>query len=206
MSALRTILAEAHPSWFGVEPALIEPARQSVVGRRLLARWLLAESAGALLAPMPGDAFGACALRWSRERVARMSRDLGALAFAPAIRAEVRREPVRRLKLALDTSYLLALDRTVWDGKADPVVASRLSRRLDQTLAADPERNDALFALLDHQGRGELRAWALRHDPALADWAMLLRPREDAADAHLPRAPVERVYAHHLARAQQQAA
>ena len=56
-----------------------------------------------------------CAGRGRNSR--QLSRDLGALAFAPAIRAEVRREPVRQLKRALGNSYLLALDKQVWDGR-----------------------------------------------------------------------------------------
>ncbi|MGJ7904803.1 hypothetical protein, partial [Lysobacter sp. 1R34A] len=60
--ALRTILTEVDPSWHGagtdtIDPELLVSARQSPLGRRLLARWLAAD-APALLAPQPAEGFG----------------------------------------------------------------------------------------------------------------------------------------------------
>lgn len=206
--ALRTILTEVDPSWHGagtdtIDPELLVSARQSPLGRRLLARWLAAD-APALLAPQPGEGFGAAARRWPRARMARLVRDLGALAYAPAIRSEVRREPVRRLKQALDNSYLLALDSLVWDGKVQAQLGAQLSAELDAALRAS-ETDQLLFDLLDGRGRTELRVWAERRDPGLADWSRLLLPRlthEASASlgTHLPPEAVERLYAHHGAR------
>jgi hypothetical protein len=135
--------------------------------------------------------------------VTALMRDLGALAFAPAIRAEVRREPVRRLKQALGNSYLLALDNTVWNGRVDPEAARRLAAELAQALAADAASEDhtALYALLDRQGHAELIEWAGSHERALGEWARLLQPRDAALDqARLPEKAVQRVYAHHQSR------
>jgi hypothetical protein len=207
-AALRTILTEVDPSWHGtgndrIAPELLAAARDSAIGRRMLARWLAANDAPALLAPQPGAGFGAAALRWPRARMARLVRDLGALAYAPAIRAEVRREPVRRLKVALDNSYLLALDSLVWDGKVQANLGAQLAAEIDQALRAGDDQ--PLFDLLDRRGRAELRLWAERRDPGLADWSRLLLPRElhDNAPtlfAHLPPDVVERLHTHHGAR------
>lgn len=207
-AALRTILTEADPSWHGtgadaIAPELLAAARDSAIGRRLLARWLAAAHAPALLAPQPGAGFGAAAVRWPRARMARLVRDLGALAYAPAIRAEVRREPVRRLKHALDNAYLLALDSLVWDGKVQLHLGAQLVAEIDHALRVEDDR--PLFDLLDRRGRAELRLWAQRRDPGLADWSRLLLPRaldDDAPTlvAHLPPEVVERLYTHHGAR------
>ncbi|MEH6422404.1 hypothetical protein [Pseudomonas sp. CGJS7] len=208
-AALRTILAGIDPSWHGtgndrIAPELLNAARDSAIGRRLLARWLAATDAPALLAPQPGAGFGAAAVRWPRERVARLVRDLGALAYAPAIRAEVRREPVRRLKSALDNSYLLALDSLVWDGKVQATLGAQLAAEIDHALRAS-DSDQPLFDLLDRRGRAELRLWAERRDPGLADWSRLLLPRGSfdnapALVAHLPPEVVERLHTHHGAR------
>lgn len=182
-------------------------ACESALGRRLLARWLAAGPAAALLAPAPGDGFAAVAGRWPRARLALLIRDLGALAFAPAIRAEIRRTPVRRLKDALGNSYLLALDRTVWDGHVAPPVTKRLKDALNAVLvdavADDGDDNSddaALLQAFDRQGRNELRAWALRNDVALGEWMTLLHPFEDAGAAHIPDAPALKLCLHHAAR------
>lgn len=208
-AALRTILTEIDPSWHGtgndrIAPELLAAARESALGRRLLARWLAANDVPALLAPQPGAGFGAAALRWPRARMARLIRDLGALAYAPAIRSEVRREPVRRLKQALDNSYLLALDSLVWDGKVQASLGAQLAAEIDQALRAS-ETDQPLFDLLDRRGRAELRLWAERRDPGLADWSRLLLPRgaQDNAPglvAHLPPDVIERLHTHHGAR------
>lgn len=202
--ALQTLLAEVDPSWHdALEPELLSRARDSRLGRRLLARWLAAGAASTLLAPAPGAGPLDTVARWPRAGVAALTRDLGTLAYAPAIRAEVRREPVRRLKQALGNSYLLALDNTVWNGRVDPTLAARLSAGLEQALAADAanENQAALYALLDRQGRAELNEWANSHERALAEWSRLLQPRDAGFDpAHLPEKPLLRVYAHHQSR------
>lgn len=207
-AALRTILAEVDPSWHDdgpqrIDAGLLAAARDSALGRRLLARWLAAADAPALLAPQPGEGFGAAALRWPRARVQRLVRDLGALAYAPAIRAEVRRDPVRRLKQALDNAYLLALDSLVWDGKVQAQLGAQLFAELDAALRDSDDR--PMLDLLDRRGRAELRIWAERRDPGLADWSRLLLPRALHAPslslvAHLPPEAVERLHAHHGAR------
>ena len=205
---LHALLAEVDPGWYAAEAdgaapdaGLLARAQTSALGQRLLTRWLAAGAASALLAPTPGKDHSAITAQWSRAQLAALVRDVGVLAYAPAIRAEIRREPVRRLKRALGNSYLLALDQTVWDGRIDATLLARLSTEFGEALAADPRHDDRLFAMFDAQGRGELRAWALIRNPALADWTALLHPRETPRAAHLPEKPMLRVYTHHELRA-----
>lgn len=205
---LQALLSEVDPAWYAADAAAAAPdarllarAQTSALGQRLLARWLAADAASALLAPSPGKEHAAIVALWSRAQIAALVRDAGVLAYAPAIRAEVRRDPVRRLKRALGNSYLLALDQTVWDGRIDATLLARLSTEFGQALAADPKHDDRLYAMFDAQGRGELRAWALKRNPALADWIALLHPRETPRAAHLPEKPMLRVYTHHETRA-----
>jgi len=211
--SLQAVFAEIHPDWYRrsgedgreaapFDDALLRQARDSVLGRRMLARWLLCDIGGELLAPRPDGATAAPVVRWPRARLAGLLRDLGALAFAPVIRAEVRREPVRQLRRALGNGYLLALDKQVWDGKVEPPVAARLRASLAVAGALPGDQDDAaLHALLDHQGRGELLAWAAQTDPALAEWLRLQYPPETPAEAHLPQPQVRFLHDHHLARA-----
>lgn len=210
--SLQTVLAEVAPGWYAgddgdaPDPALIRRARGSALGERILARWLLAEHAQALLAPQPQREIGAAAVRWPRGRLGPFLRDLGVLSMAPAIRAEVGRDAVRRLKQLLGNSYLLALDRTVWDGRVPADVLMQLGADLAVALKTDATDGvDAsgatLYALLERRGRAELRAWAAEHDAALGEWTTLLHPREDDAPAVLPAKQVQLLHEHHLARA-----
>jgi hypothetical protein len=211
--SLQAVFAEIHPDWYGqadgdgrestpLSPELLQRARDSALGRRMLARWLMRDAGvgGELLAPRPDGALAAAVVRWPRARLATLLRDVGALAYAPAIRAEVRREPVRLLRRALGNSYLLALDKQVWDGQVPPPVAARLRAALAGTLTGVPDAT-ALHALLDHQGRCELHVWAAQADPALAEWVLLQSPREAPVAEHLPRQQVQFLHDHHLARA-----
>ncbi len=208
--SLQTVLAEIDSSWYAadgeaaMEPALLNRARGSVLGERILARWLLAAGhAGALLTRTPQHEVGSEAVRWPRARLQPFVRDLGVLAYAPAIRAEVGRDAVRQLKQALGNSYLLALDRTVWDGRVDAQAAARMGANLRGAIAAGDQAHAALIDALEHQGRGELRGWEAQEARALAEWAALLQPRahEAPAAAVLPAGQVRMLYEHHLGRA-----
>lgn len=206
---LQAVFAAVDGDWFhqpdaaapeAIDAALLERAAASALGRRMLARWLMAQVDGALFAPRPDGALPAAVLRWPRAVLSPLLRDLGVLAHAPAIRAEVRREPVRQLRRALGNSYLLALDKQVWDGEVDAALAARLRAALDAALRV--RGDDApLLGLLERHGRGELQAWAAQHDPALAEWTLLQFPREPLPTAHLPEAQVRFLHDHHLARA-----
>jgi hypothetical protein len=206
--SLRALLAEVDPGWLEdaagapLDPALARRACDSAIGRRLLASSLAAGAGAALLAPDPVRDPGGIRVRWPRGRLDALCRDLGILAHAPPIRAEVGREPVRRLKAALGNSYMLALDRTVWEGVMPPEPLQALTAEFKAALATTMASDDPapLFAIFDRRGRAELCAWARRRDAALADWCTLLHPRAPILPAFLPEKPVLRVYTHHEAR------
>lgn len=207
--SVQALLAEVDPGWFArngeaLDPRLLAPGRRSRLGLRLLARTLLEAGAGqALLAPRPGASTPITILRWPRAKLGPLVRDLGVLAYAPLIRAEVRREPVRRIKKALGNSYLLALDPTVWDARVDRQVLSRLQQQWDALFAQllqTPADDGPLFTLLERQGRGELRRWAEQRDRPLAEWVALVHPPEEPAPGHLPEKPVLLLATHHETR------
>ena len=207
--SLQALLAEVDPGWFvhegePLDARLLAAARRSKLGMRLLARTLLeAGAADDLLAPRPGAPTPTAVLRWPRAKLGRLVRDLGVLAYAPLIRAEVRREPVRRLKKAIGGSYLLALDPTIWDARVDREVQHRLQREwnaLFARLGEQPGDDSALFVLLERQGRGELRRWAAQRDRPLGEWAALLHPPEEPAPGHLPEKPILLLATHHETR------
>ena len=203
--SLEALLAEVDPRWHGagdddIDAALLQRARTSRLGRRLLASALAEGPATHLLAPSP-EGFAALVARWNAPRIRALHRDLGVLAYAPAIRAEVGRDAVKRLKAVLASSYLLALDRSVWDAKVDPALQSRLAATLADTLAAGDAFGPRLFEVLELQGRAELQAWARQREPALADWAQLLYPPHELPTPHLPEKPLLVVHTHHQNRA-----
>ena len=204
--SLPTVLAEIDPGWYAadadevVDPALIARARTSALGERLLGQWLASGPGAALLAPTPQRDVAGVTARWPRTGLLPFLRDLGVLSMAPVIRAEVGRDAVRRLKQALGNSYLLALDRTVWDGRVAVDVATAMGGRLQAALSGDGPGHALLYALFDRQGRTELRAWAQDNDRALGEWVALLHPREELLATVLPPAQVQMLHDHHLKR------
>ncbi len=195
------MLAEVDPGWFdGLDAALVARAKRSPLGQRMLARWLLQEHAQQLLSPMPTRDFGLIARDWPRSRVVWLVRDLGILAYAPAVRAEVRRDPVRRLRRLLGNSYMLALDRTVWDGRLEPVVERGLINALSAALDTPEHDDGAIWSLLETQGLQELRSWGMHAEPALGQWVKLMAPPLPEGPAYLPPESVRMLRDHHAAR------
>ncbi|MDR6993164.1 hypothetical protein [Luteimonas sp. 3794] len=203
--SLDALLAEVDPRWYeadgaGLDDALLQRARSSRLGCRLLAGALADGPAAHLLAPSP-EGFSAVIARWNRARLLALHRDLGVLAYAPAIRAEIRRDAVKRVKSVLGTSYLLALDRSVWDAKVDPQLQGRLAAALAEALAGADTCGPRLLDAFERQGRAELQVWARQREPALADWAQLMHPPGELPLAHLPEKPLLVVHTHHQNRA-----
>lgn len=203
---LQALLSNVHGAWYerdgdaALDARLVEQARQSRLGQRLLARALPDDFMEGLLAPRPGGgAYGTTLPRWPRARALALVRDLGVLALAPVIRAEVRREPVRWLRSTLGNSYLLALDRTVWDGRVDRATQAHLFAEWERLLSDPAFLTDpgVLGAALDRQGRSELQAWASHRNRPLADWVRLLHDEGPLHPAHLPEKAVLRVASHH---------
>jgi len=208
--SLQAVLAEVDPAWYaaadagGIDASLLARARASALGERILSRWLLQDGhAQALLAPNPERDIARDAVRWPRAQLALLTRDLGVLAYAPAIRSEVGRDAVRRLKQALGNSYLLALDRTVWDGRVEPQAIALMHDALRAAMPHGDASHGALYGLLDAQGRAELRASGDPELGAIGEWALLLQPRQagEAVATVLPSAQVRMLYEHHLGRA-----
>ncbi|MDR7194699.1 hypothetical protein [Luteimonas terrae] len=202
---LEALLAEVDPRWHGaseagLDDALLQRAHMSRLGRRLLAGALADGPAASLLAPSP-EGFSGLIARWPLARLTALHRDLGVLAYAPAIRAEVGRDAVKRIKAVLGSSYLLALDRSVWDAKVDASLQSTLVATLATVLASGDAFGPRLFEVLELQGRAELQTWARQREPALADWAQLVYPPGQLPSAHLPEKPLLVVHTHHQNRA-----
>lgn len=203
--SLQTVLAEIEPVWLQgtgeqrIPDDLMRIARGSALGERILARWLMADGGGALLAPNPQREVGLAAVQWPRQRLQKLIRDVGVLASAPAIRAEVGRNAVRKLKAALGNSYLLALDRTIWDGEGvNRAAAIKSAERLSAALQQDdPSTFDRLYAFLDWQGRCELRHWGAQHNTGFGQWVTLLHAQEAEMLAILPADQVKLLYEHH---------
>ena len=194
---LGSLLTEIDPHWLqGIDPALLAAGRESRLGRQVLLRCLAQAPVSALFAPAPEPVLDRVAAAWPRQRLDSFLLNLGVLAFAPAIRAEIGREPVRRLKAALGKRYLLALDRQMWDGQVPAALLARLQLGLAGALS-DPDPLARLQAMFAGHGRAELRQWGAVHEPALADWALLLYPADPAARGHLPAGAVARLHAHH---------
>lgn len=179
---------------------LLDRACESALGRRLLTRQLVEAGMTALFAPVAEGGIAAVSRRWPTARLAALVRDLGTLAFAPVIRGEVRREPVRRLKRVLGKNYMLPLDLSIWDGRIEKATLAGLQATLEVAISAGDD-DAVIAAALDRQGRGELHAWAAQRDPALADLVQVRHPRESMAVAHLPEKPVLFLYSHHESRA-----
>lgn len=205
--SLDALLAEVDPRWHRAgdeefDAGLLSRARASRLGRRLLVGALAEGPAAHLLAPAP-DGFAGLIERWSRARLDALHRDLGILAYAPVIRAEVRREAVKQLKAALGNGYLLALDRSIWDAKVGTDVQARLASSLGEVLGAGEgvDVDARLAERFERQGRAELQAWATQREPTLADWARLLHAPEALPPAHLPEKPLLVVHTHHQNRA-----
>lgn len=202
---LQPLFAEVDPGWYAggggaLDQRLVQRAGRSQLGRRILARRLMqAGAADALLAPRPGHGVSSAIMRWPRPRLARLIRDLGVLAYAPLIRAEVGRDAVRMLKRALGGSYLLPLDRTIWNARVEDEVLRRLQQAWSPLMAALRAKEDdaALYALFERQGRNELRHWAAHRDRPLGEWVALLHPPEQPGPAHLPEKPVLLLVTHH---------
>ena len=105
--SLQAALNEIEPSWYAsgngdeIAGELIARARGSRLGRRMLAHWLASGPAPALFSPHPAHPLGAIATRWPRDLLTALTRDVGVLAYSPAVRAEVGRHAVKRLKQML---------------------------------------------------------------------------------------------------------
>ena len=167
-AALRTLaLDEADAGWFGtLAPVVVERARRSRLGRRLLSRRLAAHGAPVLFGTLPRSTPQSIAVStwaaWPSLRLREIACDLGAIALAPALRAVVRREAVLRVRAVLgEPRYALALASAGHvDGGSD-----REHRVLAKSLASDA----ALATAVRRLGFSEFLAFARAVHPACAE-------------------------------------
>lgn len=193
---LRSSLDGAPAERFGATTALIEHARNSVLGRRMLALRLQDESPQ--LFRLPAAANDAAwiplhpAALFSGERLRGAALDLGALAFSPALRARVDRSEVLRLRSVLGAARIaFALGNDPWRGALPDAVrhcaVSGLARVIHDA--------DALLELVRQRGRIELYAHASALHAMLGERIRLAfapMPAGERRDAWLPPKAVAR--------------
>lgn len=185
----RAALDGAHPAWFRpLDDALLARARASRPGRRLLARGLADGAApqlfGNLAASLPAALAGQRWLLWPTPALEELALDLGALAFAPAIRRRVERADVLRLRRVLGARrYADALKPVAGRDEAGDAMRDVLGAAL-----AD---DDVLEAMLRRRGWIEWIAFAGARHPVLVE-----RLRLCAA----PRTGAERIESGHVVR------
>lgn len=178
-------LDETDAAWFGaVAPILVDRARQSRLGRRMLARRLAANGAPLLFGTMPRSTPQAIAVStwagWPVEKLRAIALDLGAIALAPALRSLVRRETVLRIRRVLGESrYGLALAD---GGERQAAVAARVRSTVTTAL----ERDEDLDQLVRKRGFGEFLAFARAVHPVCAERLLLCEPPGSVVEARVP--------------------
>lgn len=203
---LKSTLDSAHAGRFGgATPSLVEYARSSSLGRRMLAVRLEAQ------APLLFSLHAANDSAWverhgpslfSGERLRGAALDLGALAFSPALRARVERTEVLRLRDVVGAARLsFAMTSDPWRGPVPESVRHVANAGLARVID-DP---DALAELLRLRGRIELFAYSAQLHALLGERVRLAfppSPVDDRRDAWLPAEAV----AHYLGAASESAA
>lgn len=170
----RAALDGAHAAWFdGLQPSLVEEARRSAAGRRLLARSLAVSAAPVLFGSVP--AVLPQVLRNGRwmllpgATLETLALDIGAFAFAPAIRTRVDRNDVLRLRRVLGARrYTEALARhTAATDRADAADGA-----LDAVIGCD----DRLLDAVRRRGLAEWIAFVAASHPVAVERLRLSAP------------------------------
>ncbi len=179
----RAVLDGLHPAHFGAIPgALLESARHSPTGRRMLARVAM-RRADALFAPdqerwepWRGSEIW---LDWPQPRLYAFTRALGAIALGPAMRMTVERDTVLFLRQVLGLEiWREAQQATPWQGAA-PDAVRQMGSSVLRRCGSDA---DAFAAALLERGQIEFLGHAERCDEDLA-------ARLALSYAQLPAAP-----------------
>jgi len=206
VALLKSTVDGAHASRFAdATPALVEHARSSVLGRRMLALRLENEAPALFRLPAANDSAWIeqhPAALFSGERLRGAALDLGALAFSPALRARVERSEVLRLREAVGAARLsFALSTDPWRGGLPDAVRHCALAGLARVL------HDAasIAELVRQRGRIELFTYASAQHPLFGERVALAFPPAAAGerrDIWLPAATV----AHYLEAAGESAA
>lgn len=200
---LDAALDGAHPGYFeGLPRGLLDAARGSPVGRRMLQRRLALRARPLLAGLFALDAAAVDAhpwALWSAEQLHGAAADLGAIALAPGLRACVDRPGVMRLRAAIGSGRLaMALRFQSGERVADAIDA--LARRM----VADAIRDaDAIAVLVARNGYRELAGYAEHVHPCVGERVRLaFRPdwRADPQGTWLSEAMVARYFATHARR------
>lgn len=156
-----------HPSrWPGVPATLLERSRHSGLGRRHLARAMLREQPR-VFGPDSGrwDDWVAQEpwLAWPQPEIDTFTRELGAIAFGPAVRVTVERGEVLFLREALGLdAWRRAQAADPWGGPA-PEAVRHMGRAAIQRCGRDAQSlRDAVYErgkieFLGHAGRRDVR-------------------------------------------------
>ncbi len=192
---LKSTVDGAHAARFsGATPALVEHARNSVLGRPH-ARAAPAERGAGVVQPAGGgQRFGLDrrhpAALFSGERLRGAALDLGALAFSPALRARVERSEVLRLREAVGAARLsFALSTDPWRGSLSDAVRHCALAGLARVL----HDGEAIANLVRQRGRIELFTYASAQHPLFGERVALAFPPAAAGerrDVWLPAASV----------------
>jgi hypothetical protein len=165
----RALLDGLHAGHFGELPdALLESARTSELGRRVLARMALRRVPG-LFAPNHErwHAWSASEtwMHWPPSRLQSFTRTLGVLSLGPALRVIVERQAVLFVRdvLGLD-AWRQAQQALAWKGNP-PEAIRQMGAALLHRCGRDA---DALMSAIDERGRIEFVGHAERRDPELA--------------------------------------
>jgi len=206
VALLKSTVDGAHAARFsGATPALVEHARSSALGRRMLALRLEHEAPALFSLPAANDSAWIeqyPAALFSGERLRGAALDLGALAFSPALRARVERSEVLRLREAVGAARLsFALSNDPWRGSMPDAVRHCALAGLARVL----HDAEAIAELVRQRGRIELFTYASAQHPLFGERVALAFPPAAAGerrDVWLPAATV----AHYLEAAGESAA
>ena len=165
----QALLDGLHATHFGeLPPALLDPARQSVLGRRVLARMAM-HRVPVLFAPdqerwQAWDSSESW-MRWTPSRLQAFTRTLGALSLGPALRVIVERQAVLFVRDVLGTdAWRQAQLALAWKGNP-PEAIRQMGAALLHRCGRDAQ---ALLAAIDERGRIEFIGHAERRNAELA--------------------------------------
>jgi hypothetical protein len=194
-NALRGVALDGTDAgWFpSLAPIVVDRARRSKLGRRLLARRLATSGAPILFGTLPRTTPQPIAVSawttWPAERIRDIALDLGALALAPALRSVVGRDDVLRIRGVLgEERYALAL--------ASAALAPPGDERPHTLLARSLGSDEAFDAAVRQRGFGELIAFAHAVHPACAERVLLCEAPGRIAEARVPWLDGARVATH----------
>jgi hypothetical protein len=190
----RVALDDAHPAWFGeMDAELVDQARRSTWGRRLLARSLARHAAPVLFGSLPAVVPQALSSnRWMLlpgDQLGALALDLGAFAYAAAVRTRVERMDVLRLRRVLGRQRYA---QTLASVEAGTVSTLKMESALDTALASDGQLADVLY----QRGLSEWIGFVAPMHPAAIERLRLCAAPGEVAAASDPWLAASRIATH----------